>query len=1052
VTALRLILRSLRYFRASHAALAAGAALVTAVLAGAMILGDSVNDSLSDVSRRSRGDFDSMVVAPSFFSQSLAGRVEGMSGTRCVAGLMLPGRARAERTSLSTGVQLLAMPALADVPRGGAWIARSLADDLGVASGDALLVTLPTPASAAVLSRRDRAAALGSLRLIVARVLDDRTDDRAEAFLSWFSPHPSQRAPANVWLNDAELAEAIFADVPTQQRIPQSPANVMLMRGSGDIPAGAMTLEDYGVGLRAIDDRWVVQPGGVYLPPYLSRCAGAEAVDVMLLDTLAGEGGGRLNYVLAAGIDGELKLGPDEAAVNQWTADQLHVQIGDALHATAYVLQGDGSIATGAAHELRLAAILPMTGIGADASLTPTFHGLTDADTMSDWHPPMGFPFDRKRVTLADEAYWKQYRAAPKVFVNLTTAQEIAGNAETTSLRFAAGQGDPTARLLAGLSPRDAGLIPNSLARAQVGGSDFGQLFLGLSAFVLIAALLLVTLLFRLAVEQRRRQMGLLMALGFGPARVARLILAEGTVVAAMGAVMGIPLALVYTRLLVHGLATWWIGATQTQAIALHVRGSTLAGGAAASFLAATIALAVTAWGMGKATPLAQLHGGESPVVLRRKGRGTSTAVIGGGGIVLAISPLILAGAGRMNGSAGFLLSGFVLLCLGMLLLARLPATSRRARESLARIAAASVLRQRTAALLCVGLMSAATFLLLSVTAFESGGDSRTAPPSPTGGYQLIVSTQIPLPADLQTRAGRRLLGVPDDAVFESARFTPLLVAAGNDLSCRNMTRPAQATVVGVPMTVLNRLLVSRRRAPERAIAAGSIGAAVDEESAEYILHLQLGDRLPAPMANRPIVIDALLSDSMFQGEALVSDGDFRIAFPGIRRPAMVLVECPESAVDSLQRLLRTGLDDFGVTVQTPAQRLAGYHAVADSYISAFQMLGALGLLVGAVGLMVVLARNVIQRRAELALLRAIGFSSRRLMEMLVIEHGLLLGGGLMLGAATSLVAMLPRIRQVNLLPVALAMAMILGCGLAALMIAALLATRRLTPAALRQE
>ena len=53
---------------------------------------------------------------------------------------------------------------------------------------------------------------------------------------------------------------------------------------------------------------------------------------------------------------------------------------------------------------------------------------------------------------------------------------------------------------------------------AAVFGTDFSGLFIGLSFFIIVAAAMLVAMLFRLAIEQPARQFGLLGALGFTPA------------------------------------------------------------------------------------------------------------------------------------------------------------------------------------------------------------------------------------------------------------------------------------------------------------------------------------------------------------------------------------------------------------------------------------------------------------------------------------------------------------------------------------------------------
>ena len=88
--------------------------------------------------------------------------------------------------------------------------------------------------------------------------------------------------------------------------------------------------------------------------------------------------------------------------------------------------------------------------------------------------------------------------------------------------------------------------------------------------------------------------------------------------------------------------------------------------------------------------------------------------------------------------------------------------------------------------------------------------------------------------------------------------------------------------------------------------------------------------------------------------------------------------------------------------------RLAAFNAVQNTYLSTFQVLGGLGLLLGSIGLGVVVLRNVLERRSELALLLAVGFRSRMVKWLVVSEHGALLLLGLGVGVFAALVAVLP--------------------------------------------
>src|SRR5437660_6730758 len=74
------------------------------------------------------------------------------------------------------------------------------------------------------------------------------------------------------------------------------------------------------------------------------------------------------------------------------------------------------------------------------------------------------------------------------------------------------------------LNPASVGLYFQPVREQALAASsqaiDFGQLFLGFSLFLIVAALLLTALLFTLGIEQRTEEVGILLALGFPLRRV----------------------------------------------------------------------------------------------------------------------------------------------------------------------------------------------------------------------------------------------------------------------------------------------------------------------------------------------------------------------------------------------------------------------------------------------------------------------------------------------------------------------------------------------------
>src|SRR5215470_16742580 len=131
---------------------------------------------------------------------------------------------------------------------------------------------------------------------------------------------------------------------------------------------------------------------------------------------------------------------------------------------------------------------------------------------------------------------------------------------EVTAIRFMDSPGIPTAEhwekfqaaLLGTLKPEELGLrfepVREQALKAAEQSQDFGQLFLGFSFFLVVAALLLMALLFQFALEQRATETGTLLALGFTPRQVRRFLLSEGATLAFMGGLIGTLAGLCYAR------------------------------------------------------------------------------------------------------------------------------------------------------------------------------------------------------------------------------------------------------------------------------------------------------------------------------------------------------------------------------------------------------------------------------------------------------------------------------------------------------------------------
>ena len=251
----------------------------------------------------------------------------------------------------------------------------------------------------------------------------------------------------------------------------------------------------------------------------------------------------------------------------------------------------------------------------------PEYPGISGSESLANWDPP--FPVDLKRVRRQDEDYWKQYRTTPKAFIPLAVGQTLWQTrfGKLTSIRFLPRDGLAVDLALSGYRQKlRAALSSNAMGfsvipvrsqglAASRGATDFGEYFLYFSFFLVISALLLTVLFFKLGVEQRLREIGVLQAVGFPAAKIRRLFLAEGMILALIGSVIGLAGALGYGHLMMMGLRTWWVDAVGTTMLRLHVSPLSLLLGAAGGVFASLICVVWTLRQVGRASTRNLLSG-----------------------------------------------------------------------------------------------------------------------------------------------------------------------------------------------------------------------------------------------------------------------------------------------------------------------------------------------------------------------------------------------------------------------------------------------------------
>src|SRR5581483_1525283 len=185
------------------------------------------------------------------------------------------------------------------------------------------------------------------------------------------------------------------------------------------------------------------------------------------------------------------------------------------------------------------------------------------------------------------------------------------------------------------------------------------------------------------------------------------------------------------------------------------------------------------------------------------------------------------------------------------------------------------------------------------------------------------------------------------------------------------------------------------------------------ENSILWSLGKKIGDAVDYVDAEgRPFKLRLVgaLANSILQGNLIIDESEFVRRFPDVSGYRLFLVDTPSDKASEVSATLTKALQDAGLELTRTTDRLNAFNAVQNTYLSTFQALGGLGLLLGSVGLGIVVLRNIQERRGELALLLAVGFQRRTLKWLVLTEHAALLAAGLGVGVMAALIGILPSV------------------------------------------
>ena len=1131
MTLTTLVRRNLLHFWQTNLAVVTGVGVAVAVLSGALLVGSSVRASLQSLALERLGSVDVVVTSAGFVREELADELFATGTIRERFAAVAPIVAvegfvtHQESGRRASAVQVYGVDdrfwqfhgadaSAFQLARNRVFLSEGLARELGAAVEDSLLVRVELPSAIPISSLHGRRDDVGrTLRLGIERVLPPA--DQGE-----FSFRPQQGLARSVFVPLTRLQQALEQE---------GHANALLL-GVRD-PAGGVAVDaserlaeaesavrdvtslvDLGLRVRLVPDQ---RTFSVESAAGLINDATAEVVEATatangivprpvltyLVNTL-GSGDRVTPYSLVSALDlgiisdqgsgAPTEAGPSPVVLNEWAANDLGVEVGDTLAVEYYIWEDEGRLVTHA-RELRVADVVPIEGAADDPTLAPDYPGITEAVDLVGWDPP--FEIDLGLIRPQDEDYWDEYSTTPKAFIPLETGRELWGSrwGSLTSIRLVP-QGDlETAAerfrldLRAAIDPLAVGFVvypARALAvEASAGATDFGLYFVYFSFFLVVSALLLASLFFRLGIEQRLAEVGLLRATGFPPERIWRVFSAEALLLSVVGSVIGGVAAVVYADLIMWGLRTWWVDAVGTTRLSLHVSPVALISGAAGGVLAAFGSIALTLRSLAPASPrslLTGVLGASTPAeIASGRSRALVAAVVFG---LLGVTMILTAAVGLLGATAGFFGGGLLLLC-SLLAAAWVWLHSQPRRQtgrqwSVIQIGFRNATSRPGRSVLCIALIASAAFIIVAVDAFHrEGGDSELDPRSGTGGYTLLADTLLPIAHDPLTATGRDALNLFDvyepGGSLDGVTLTRFRLRPGEDASCLNLYQAKDPRVLAATDTFISLGQFSfggtLAETPEevenpwellhREFDDGAIPAIADATSLTYALHLAVGDDFVLNRdTDNPIRlrIVAALSDSIFQRELIVAENQFTRVFPQYDGYRFFLIDAHPERAGDVAATLEDRLADYGFDVVSAGERLAAFHRVENTYLATFQTLGGLGLVLGTFGLGAVLLRNVLERRRELALLRAVGFNAWHVSLMVLAENAFLLFAGLFAGTACALIAIAPawisRGGGLPLFSLTALLVVVVAAGFASSLVATLVAVRSPLLRSLRTE
>lgn len=1021
------LIKSLRFYAARHVVLACAVALSAAIFSAALMTGHSLHEGLRRQLFKRIGDLKSACTLPEGAARvQVLDSLPDTQAALLVKGELLDGEGRvcADQTQIIGIVPHTksAAPKTVFLNERARALLRGQAASIRFKKPTGISVELPiSDTKSARIIRR-------------TLQIPERQDDQAmrEAlFTPDFSLTPSTLPPVNVFVPYDLLAEALsltgkanlFVSKQPDLKLPFSP-------------------EDLGLELQPTATGTVIKSNAIYLPvalkPIFSEAHALQSASFYLADSFEADGRetpyGFVGAVTPSFCGTPAGMQDDEAVITDWLAQQLNVTTNQTLLLKWRRFESNGRLVPDQ-RSFRICAIITTEAAAATKAYMPVFPGMKDVDSCAAWD--VGMPMDEEKLKdEANEAYWKQWRETPKLFITASAGADCFGSVfgNAMCLRIDARPETVREQITSRLPAKEAGAYTVQLARdgarAASGSTDFNGLFMGMMFILMTSSLLLATLTFSLTLESRKHDIALLLATGWSRKRCLIPLALEWLPTITLASVIGAFLGTGLTRLLIWSLARFWRSAFANANLAFYFSPRIAFGGGLTMTLLMMLILFVHLRRLTRQTPTALWQSADERLSATTIPSIRNIRIINmiGGGLAVASLVILVMTARGDQANAAFFGAGFLLLISLMLFIRSLGAVWRASHVETCGPIQTGLCRAFHAPrrnIPVILLIALGTFLVIGVLSMKNDPAADVSNPSSgSGGFAAMVTSVIPFDYAKGLEMAKRVTG--------ASVIIPVRVHEGDTAGCLNMNAPITPTVYGVNAEALSRL-----RAFEPATSGGVWSPllmtltngcvpalAADLSMLRYSLkanaHPVDGTRIPYAEATLQIVGVLPVRSTILQGALLIEESAFLRAFPTAHGYRLWLCDyAPYSLREATdgrggpttvrpEALNALRHPEPGITVETTQERLRLLASVESTYLDMFLVFGGLGMILGIIGIALVIVRGVEERRHEFAVLIALGLPHRHIRHLILAEYGVLVSAGLFTGLIPALLAIQP--------------------------------------------